>query len=115
MLQAQLAGIAAARAGVTGAQVDGAARQVIEQAGYGPCFGHSFGHGVGLEVLRRPTPPPPTRSRCAPVRWISAEPGIYVAGQCGVRIEDLLVIGEDGCENLNTGDQRADLSLGKPF
>ena len=103
VLQAQLAGIAAARAGVTGAQVDGAARQVIEQAGYGPCFGHSFGHGVGLEVHEAPNASPSNQEPLRAGEVISAEPGIYVAGQCGVRIEDLLVIGEDGCENLNTG------------
>lgn len=101
VLQAQLAGIAAARAGVTGAQVDGAARAVIEQAGYGPCFGHSFGHGVGLEVHETPNASPSNQTALCAGEVISAEPGIYVAGRCGVRIEDLLVITQTGCENLN--------------
>ena len=69
VLQAQLAGIAAARAGATGKAVDGAARDIIRQAGYGPCFGHSFGHGVGVEIHEGPNAtPPPTTSPCPPGR-----------------------------------------------
>jgi len=100
VLEAQLAGIAAARGGVIGRAVDRAARDVIEAAGYGACFGHGFGHSLGLEIhesLRAA----PQEGRVLPVgAVISAEPGIYLPGQFGVRIEDLIYLTEDGSENL---------------
>jgi len=100
VLQAQLAGIAAARAGATGKEIDGAARQVIEQAGYGEYFGHSFGHGVGVEIHESPNASP-TNEKPMPVgAVISAEPGIYLPGKFGVRIEDVLILRENGCEDI---------------
>lgn len=100
VLAAQLAGIAATKAGVTGQQADEAARGVIREAGYGEYFGHSYGHGVGLEIHETPncapswTSPLPTGAVC------SAEPGIYLPGKFGVRIEDVVIVREDGCEIL---------------
>ena len=100
VLTAQKAGIAAARAGVTGREVDGAARRVIEEAGYGPYFGHSFGHGVGVEIHEAPKAAPSGEPGLAPGAVISAEPGIYLPGKLGVRIEDVIILTEDGCRNL---------------
>ena len=100
VLQAQLAGIAASKAGVPGQEVDGAARKVIEDAGYGPYFGHGYGHSLGLEIHEAPNPnarnaePLPVNAVC------SAEPGIYLPGKFGVRIEDVVIFREDGCENI---------------
>lgn len=100
VLQAQLAGIAAARGGATGKAVDGAARSVIEAAGYGAYFGHSFGHGVGVEIHESPNASPLNEKPMPAGAVISAEPGIYLPGKLGVRIEDVIVLTEDGCRNL---------------
>ena len=100
VLKAQLAGIAAAKAGVTGAAVDGAARQVIADAGYGPYFGHSFGHSVGVEIHENPNATPSNSKPLPAGVVISAEPGIYLPGKLGVRIEDVIVITEQGCQNI---------------
>ncbi len=96
VLEAQLAGIDAARAGVTGQAIDGAARAVIEKAGYGPYFGHGFGHSLGLEIHEAPNANP-SNDRPMPLgAFISAEPGIYLPGRFGVRIEDEMWLREDG-------------------
>ena len=100
VLAAQEAGIAAARAGVTGREVDGAARKVIEQAGYGEYFGHSFGHGVGVEIHEFPNASPLNDKPLIAGAVLSAEPGIYLPGALGVRIEDVIVIREDGCTDI---------------
>ena len=100
VLSAQLAGIAAARAGATGTEIDGTARKVIEQAGYGEFFGHSFGHGVGVEIHESPNASPANDKPMAAGSVISAEPGIYLPGRFGVRIEDVIVLTEDGCRNI---------------
>ena len=100
VLEAQLAALAISKAGTIGADIDGAARKVIADAGYGPYFGHGYGHGVGLEIHESPSPnarndqPMPLGAVC------SAEPGIYLPGKFGVRIEDVCVYLEDGNENL---------------
>ena len=100
VLQAQLAGIAATKAGVTGKDIDGAARQVIVDAGYGPYFGHGYGHSLGLEVHELPSPNA-RNDQPMPLHAVaSAEPGIYLPGKFGVRIEDCVVYTEDGYENL---------------
>ncbi len=96
--QAQLAGIAATRAGVPGQQIDAAARNLIREAGYGDYFGHGYGHSLGLEIHESPSPnsrntePMPVGAVC------SAEPGIYIPGKFGVRIEDVTILTADGCE-----------------
>ena len=100
VLQAQLAGIAATKAGVCGCDVDAAARQVIIDAGYGEFFGHGYGHGVGLEIHEQPNCSPSWEKPLPAGCVCSAEPGIYLPGKFGVRIEDMVVITEDGCQNL---------------
>ena len=100
VLAAQKAGIAAARAGVTGREVDGAARGVIDAAGYGAYFGHSFGHGVGVEIHEAPNASPANEQPLPAGAVISAEPGIYLPGRMGVRIEDVLWLTDSGCRNL---------------
>lgn len=100
VLEAQRAGIAAARAGVTGSEVDRAARQAIQQAGYGSFFSHSFGHSLGLEIHESPNASPSEQTVFPAGAVISAEPGIYLPGKFGVRIEDVLVLREGGCEDL---------------
>ena len=100
VLEAQRAGIAAARAGVTGSEVDRAARQAIQQAGYGSFFSHSFGHSLGLEIHESPNASPSEQTVFPAGAVISAEPGIYLPGHFGVRIEDVLVLREGGCEDI---------------
>ena len=100
VLQAQLAGIAAAKAGATGHDVDAAARKVIEDAGYGPYFGHSFGHSVGVEIHESPNATPANNKPLPLGAAVSAEPGIYLPGRFGVRIEDVVVLQEGGCQDI---------------
>ena len=100
VLQAQLAGIAATRAGVTGAEVDAAARKVIEDAGYGAYFGHSYGHSIGMECHEMPPCSPSSKVVMEENMVSSAEPGIYLPGKFGVRIEDVVIFKAGGCENL---------------
>ena len=98
VLQAQLAGIAATKAGTIGRDIDGAARKVITDAGYGEYFGHGYGHSLGLEVHEGPNPNPGNGEPMPAGAVCSAEPGIYLPGKFGVRIEDVTIVGEDGCE-----------------
>ena len=100
VLRAQEAGIAAAKAGKTGKELDAVAREVIVAAGYGPYFGHSFGHGVGVEIHEEPYVSSANDKPLPAGAVISAEPGIYLPGRFGVRIEDVLVLTEDGCRNI---------------
>ncbi len=100
VLAAQKAGINAARAGVTGREVDQAARQVIADAGYGEYFSHSFGHSLGLDIHESPNASPREDRELPAGAVISAEPGIYIPGKFGVRIEDVLVLREGGCEDI---------------
>ena len=100
VLEAQLAGIAASKAGVTGKEVDGAARKVIEDAGYGEYFGHGYGHSLGLEIHESPNCSPSGETPMAENVVASAEPGIYLPGKFGVRIEDVVIFKEGGCENI---------------
>ena len=100
VLKAQCEALAATRAGVTGKFVDGVARRVITDAGYGDCFGHSYGHGVGLEIHEYPNMNMRNESPLPAGAVCSAEPGIYLPGKFGVRIEDVAVLTADGCENL---------------
>ena len=105
VLRAQLAGIAKAKAGVRGCDIDAAARQVIEDAGYGQYFGHSFGHSLGLDIHEAPNASPSCETVMPVGAVISAEPGIYIPGSFGVRIEDALYLTEDGCINLTHADK----------
>ena len=98
VLKAQLAGIAAAKAGVPGSVIDGAARKVISDAGYGAYFGHGFGHSLGLDIHEDPRLAPTATAPMPAGCVVSAEPGIYLPGRFGVRIEDVMVLKEGGCE-----------------
>jgi Xaa-Pro aminopeptidase len=100
VLKAQKAGIAATRAGVTGKEVDAAARQVIADAGYGAFFGHGYGHSLGMEVHEMPSCNPGGERVMEENMVCSAEPGIYLPGKFGVRIEDVVIFKADGCENI---------------
>ena len=100
VLTAQKAGIAAARAGMPGRELDAAARKVIEEAGYGDYFTHSFGHSLGLEIHESPNASPGETRPLPAGTVISAEPGIYLPGRFGVRIEDVLVLEEGGCRDI---------------
>ena len=100
VLKAQLAGIAASKAGVPGKDIDAAARNVIADAGYGAYFGHGYGHSLGLEVHEAPSPNA-RNDQPMPVNSVaSAEPGIYLPGKFGVRIEDVVIFKEDGCVDI---------------
>lgn len=101
VLSAQTAGIFAVKAGVKGSEVDRAAREVIEKAGFGEYFGHSTGHGIGLEVHEAPSFSPRSESEIPAGAVLSVEPGIYLPGKFGVRIEDLVVVEDGSCRNLN--------------
>jgi Xaa-Pro aminopeptidase len=105
VLEAQLAGVAAVRAGAGGREVDAAARAVIEAGGHGDDFGHGLGHGVGLEVHEGPRLSMRSDDELQSGNIVTVEPGIYLAGKLGVRIEDLVVVGDGGCEILTSLDK----------
>ena len=99
---AQLAGIAAFKAGVTGKEVDAAARKVIAEAGYGAYFGHSLGHGVGLQVHEAPRLSSRAETILQDGMVVTIEPGIYLPGWGGVRLEVMAVVRQGGCEVLGS-------------
>jgi Xaa-Pro aminopeptidase len=99
-LEAQLAGLEAMGPGVTGRDADAAARDVIAAAGRGEEFGHGLGHGIGLEVHEAPVARPESTDTLESGNVISCEPGIYLAGVAGVRIEDMVLITDHGRERL---------------
>jgi Xaa-Pro aminopeptidase len=101
VLEAHHAGVDAVEPDVEASAVDRAAREVIEDAGYGDAFVHRTGHGVGLEVHEPPYVVADNDRRLEPGMVFSVEPGVYFDGEFGVRIEDLVVVTEDGCERLN--------------
>jgi Xaa-Pro aminopeptidase len=100
-LRAQLAALEAIEAGPTGEDIDTVARDVIAAAGYGEAFGHALGHGVGLEVHEGPRLSQKSDDVLAPGEVVTVEPGIYLPGELGVRIEDFVVVEEGGYENLS--------------
>jgi Xaa-Pro aminopeptidase len=98
--KAQQAGIDAVRAGATGAEVDGAARSVIEDAGHGEHFTHGLGHGVGLEIHEGPRLRRGSEDVLPAGAVVTVEPGVYLPGMGGVRIEDMVEVTKDGCRVL---------------
>ena len=104
--QAQQAGIDAVAAGVTGQAVDVAARTVIEDAGYGQYFSHGLGHGVGLDIHEGPRLGREFASHVLPAgAVVTVEPGIYIPGLGGVRIEDMVEVTDDGGRVLGTANR----------
>jgi len=102
VLTAQQLGIAAIRPGVKCADVDKAARESIDQAGFGKYFGHSLGHGIGLNIHEGPRLAAISEQVLEPGMVVTVEPGIYIPNVLGVRIEDDILVTEDGCEVLTS-------------
>ena len=98
--EAQRDALAAVRAGARGSDVDAFSRAPIESAGWSDKYGHGLGHGVGLLVHEAPTLRPESEDVLEAGNVVTVEPGIYLEGEGGVRIEDLVVVTEDGCEIL---------------
>jgi Xaa-Pro aminopeptidase len=99
-LGAQLAGLDAVAPGVSGRDADAAARSLIDAAGLAEAFGHGLGHGVGLQIHEAPTLRPESTDVLEPGNVVSVEPGIYLPGEGGVRIEDLVLVTQHGRERL---------------
>lgn len=106
VLDAQLAAIDAVRPGKTCNEIDKAARDVITKAGYGKQFGHGLGHGIGLQIHENPRFAVGQETVLEPGMVMTVEPGIYLPGQLGVRIEDDLVVTKDGCDVLTSVPKR---------
>ncbi len=100
VLEAQKAGIAAIKDGVYCKDVDAAARNIIAAAGYGDCFTHSTGHSLGLEIHESPACSPKSSDILRTGMFMTVEPGIYIENLGGVRIEDMVLITESGCEDF---------------
>ena len=101
MLRAQAAALEAVAAGARGEAVDEVARELIEAAGHGERFGHGLGHGVGLEVHEAPRLSQRSEDVLAAGEVVTVEPGVYLPGELGVRIEDLVVVTDGGHRNLS--------------
>lgn len=100
VLEAQTAALNAAQAGMTGQELDHIARSIIDDAGYAEYFGHSLGHGVGMEIHEKPNASPNYKNQLPVGAVVTVEPGIYIAGKFGVRIEDFVILTEKGCVNM---------------
>jgi Xaa-Pro aminopeptidase len=109
VLESVDAALAAVRPGVPCKDVDRAAREVLEQHGYGERFIHSTGHGVGLEIHEGPTLAPTSEGVLEAGHVVTIEPGVYLPGVGGVRVEDFVVVTDDGYDNLTALDRGPDL------
>ena len=107
VLEANEAAIAAVRPGAVCRDIDAVARGIIEKAGYGPQFGHSLGHGVGFEIHESPNFSANCATILKPGMLVTVEPGIYLPGKLGVRIEDLVLVTESGCEVLSSASPKS--------
>jgi Xaa-Pro aminopeptidase len=103
--EAQAASVEALRPGLSGRDADAVARERIDAAGHGERFGHGLGHGVGIEVHEGPRLSPTSEDELRAGNVVTVEPGVYVPGEFGVRIEDLVVLGDDGIRNLSGLDK----------
>ncbi len=100
VLKAQKAALEQIKPGMTGQEVDKVARDIITEAGYGDCFGHGLGHGVGIDIHESPRFSPAEKKVIEPGMVMTVEPGIYVPGFGGVRIEDMIFVTENGILNV---------------
>jgi Xaa-Pro aminopeptidase len=108
-LRAHLEAIERIAPGMSGVEADAVARSVIEEAGYGDCFGHGLGHGVGRDIHEAPFLSKISTDAVEAGQVVTIEPGIYLPGIGGVRIEDLCIVREDGLESLTTLPKRVEL------
>lgn len=106
VLEAQVKGIKAVKSGVSAGSVDRSARNVIECAGLGRYFGHSTGHGVGLDIHEEPHVSPKSETILSSGMVITIEPGIYLPNKFGVRIEDMVCVTKNGCNNLTSSPKK---------
>ena len=106
VLNAQLAALGAVKAGMTGKELDAVARDIISNEGYGDNFGHSLGHGVGMEIHEMPYASPSRDNILLENSIVTVEPGIYIEGEFGVRIEDFVVVKNGGCENMTKAEKQ---------
>lgn len=106
VLEAQLKGIEAVKSGASAESVDRIARDVIKNAGYGEFFGHSTGHGVGLDIHEEPNVSPKSKTILSSGMIITVEPGIYLPNEFGVRIEDMVCVTKNGCTNLTSAPKK---------
>jgi Xaa-Pro aminopeptidase len=106
VLQAQLTGLEAVKAGRGGRETDAAAREVVRDAGHGDEFGHGLGHGVGLDIHEGPRLSQRSEDQLQVGNVVTVEPGVYLPGRFGIRIEDLVVVTDDGCEILTSVPKR---------
>lgn len=106
VLAAQQAGLKAVKAGTVCKDVDKVARDIIADKGYGEFFGHGLGHGVGVEIHEFPNLNPSSETVLTEGHIVTVEPGIYLPGEFGVRIEDMALVTSDGCENLTICEKK---------
>ncbi len=105
VLDAQRAALAAARAGIAARKLDAVARERITKAGYGEYFGHGLGHGVGLEIHEFPVLNPRSHDTLPEHAAITVEPGVYLPGKFGIRIEDMIILQANGSRNLTASSK----------